>query len=57
VLITRSPTPSCGGQEIEDENWTRSNKIAKEIIEMREGKGSQEEEAVDDKETKTQQST
>jgi hypothetical protein len=53
VLITRSPSPSCGGQEIQEENWTRSNKIAKEIVEMKEGKESQEEKAIDDKETKT----
>jgi hypothetical protein len=48
VLITRSPTPSPGGQEIQEENWTRSKKLAKEIVEMREGKESQEEEAVDE---------
>jgi hypothetical protein len=52
VLISRSPAPSCGGQEIQDENWTRSKKIAKEIVEITEEKGSQEEEALDDKETK-----
>jgi hypothetical protein len=45
-------TPSCRGQEIQEENWTGSRKTTKEIVQMRERKASQEKEALDEKETK-----